>query len=71
MELKSHQVHVILGRTAVETFNQQEASLLELSRLGVVRTFRFATLQEVNAFTDGIEVATGFDDALPVDGLNL
>jgi len=64
-----HEVHVILGRAAVEAFREGEASHLVLSHLGAVRTFRFATIQEVNAFTDGVEAAAGFDDALPVEDL--
>ena len=64
-----HEVNVILGRAAVEAYQEGEASLLVLTHLGAVRTFRFATLQEVNAFTDGVETAAGFEDALPVEEL--
>ena len=64
-----HEVNVILGRAAVEAYQEGEASLLVLTHLGAVRTFRFASLQEVNAFTDGVETAPGFEDALPVEEL--
>jgi len=64
-----HEVYVILGRAAVEAFQEGEASRLVLTHLGAVRTFRFATLKELNAFTDGVEAAAGFDVALPVEEL--
>jgi len=64
-----HEVHVVLGRAAVEAFQEGEASLLVLTHLGAVRTFRFSTIQEVNAFTDGVEAVAGFDTALPVEDL--
>lgn len=69
MQPKPHEVFVILGQAAVEAFEEGEASLLILTHLGAVKSFRFATIEEVNAFTDGIEAVAGFTDALPVEEL--
>lgn len=69
MNPKPHEVQVILGRAAVEAFEEGEASLKVLSHLGAVKTFRFATIQELNAFTDGVEAVAGFGNALAVEDL--
>jgi hypothetical protein len=69
MCLKPHEVSVILGRAAVEAYQEGEASLLVLSHLGAVETVRFRTIQEVNAFCSGVELAAGYEDALPVEDL--
>lgn len=69
MQPKPHEIHVILGQAAVEAYQEGELSLLILTHLGAVKIARFATIQEVNAFTDGVEVAAGHLDALPVQDL--
>jgi hypothetical protein len=63
------EVAVILGRAATRAYLQGETSTEALKDLGVIRTFRFLTQREANAFMFGVDVAADHPTAIAVDDL--
>ena len=64
MSRKLHEIHVIFGRQAVKAYLNKESSIPRLASLGAVQNFQFATVQEANAFCEGVEAATGWQDVI-------
>lgn len=64
-----HEVQVIFGSTAVQAYLDGEHDEETLSMLGRIKTYRFKTVPELNAFIHGVEEARGHANAVAVDDL--
>ena len=61
-------VTVILGKMATMAYADGERDLALLAAVGTVKVEIFDTLGEMNAYTQGIEDATGFLNSLIIEG---
>lgn len=66
---KPHEITVVFGLQAVDAYHDGEYSAEALRRLGAIKSYRFATIPELNAFIHGIEEGQGYLDAIAVDDL--
>ena len=57
-----HNTQVIFGLEAVKAFINEELPLEALIKLGVAKQYSFLSLEELNAFTLGLNEAEGFMD---------
>lgn len=66
---KPHECAVVIGFDAVDAYNGGLTSASQLQELGQVRYFSFGSVEELNAFILGTEIAQGALDSLAVDDL--
>lgn len=61
------EITVVYGASATQAYEDGERDLALLGSLGRVKTYKFQTVQEMNAFIMGVEDATGFLDSLFIE----
>lgn len=66
---RPHRATVIFGEAAVDAYEHGIADVETLRRLGSVKSYRFKSLPELNAFLFGIEEGNGYLEAMAVESL--
>ena len=66
---KPFSIWVLFGERAIDQYIAGQYSVGVLRDLGPVHHFSFGTVQELNAFVRGVELAQGTDEAICVDDL--